>query len=498
MPFVPGYRHDVFVSYAHVDNEPVGADKGWVTTFVRNLETFLRRKLGQHATDASVWMDYELTGNQPFAGSIEEALRSSATLLVVVSPGYLGSAWCGREREAFGAAVRDRVAAGSRIFRVESDEVELADLPSSFRETLGYKFWVRDRDQRAARTLGLPTPIPSDPNGRLYFDRLLDLAQDLADVLKRLRAEAQTALPGPLTPEAGAMRAPSPASPAILLAETTDDLDPQREELRRYVIQAGVQVLPESFYPRDSVESFRDQLRADLTRAALFVQLLSEVSGRKPEGVAAGFPGVQYDEACAASVEAMRWRPGGLPLERIAQREPAYARLLTGADVRECGFEEFKKAVVDRVTRPAPAPPRPAAANGFQIFVNADLADREDAARLCRFLDQEGEYWIQPNHDADPARGRRSLEAALAACDALLLLYGRTDPDWVTAQIIQARRALSARDAPVGGMAIVELPPEAKDAVAGTSLRGVRRLDCRHGLDPAVMRQFLSELRPPP
>ena len=35
MPFVPGYRHDIFVSYAHVDDKPLlGAKEGWVTILV--------------------------------------------------------------------------------------------------------------------------------------------------------------------------------------------------------------------------------------------------------------------------------------------------------------------------------------------------------------------------------------------------------------------------------------------------------------------------------
>jgi len=38
--FVPPFEHDVFVSYAHVDDDPApGADDGWVSTLVGGLET---------------------------------------------------------------------------------------------------------------------------------------------------------------------------------------------------------------------------------------------------------------------------------------------------------------------------------------------------------------------------------------------------------------------------------------------------------------------------
>jgi hypothetical protein len=497
MAFVPGYRHDVFVSYAHVDDIPLGgAEKGWVTTLIGNLETFLRRKLGDGAQETSIWMDYELSGNQPFPGNIEEALRGSATLLVILSPGYLASPWCGRERDTFSAAVRDRIASGSRIFRVESDEIALDSLPEPFRELLGYRFWARERDQRAARTLGLPLPIPGEPSGQLYFDRLLDLAQELSDELKRLKvnqgAEAQRVRPAP----SGNKAAPA-VGPAIVLAETTDDLEPQRDELRRYVQQAGIRVLPETYYPRDDLATFCARLGDDLAYAVVFVQLLSDISGRKPDGAPSGYPGIQHEAAVKAKIETMRWRPSGLGLEQVRARDEAYARLLAGADVRECGLEEFKKAVVDRVLRPPPPAPPARSVNGFQILIGADLSDRDDATNLCGILDEAGEFWIRPNTAGDPARTRRSLEQALAVCDALLLLYGKTDTDWVAAQIIQARRALSQRETPLAGMAVIELPPEVKEAIEGTSLRGVHRLDCRKGLDPAVIAKFLSDLRLP-
>ena len=42
MGYVPGYENDVFISYAHVDNEPILPDKpGWVDFF----EDLLRKRV---------------------------------------------------------------------------------------------------------------------------------------------------------------------------------------------------------------------------------------------------------------------------------------------------------------------------------------------------------------------------------------------------------------------------------------------------------------------
>jgi hypothetical protein len=38
MAYVPEFEHDIFVSYAHVDDIPLpGIEDGWVTTLVNNL-----------------------------------------------------------------------------------------------------------------------------------------------------------------------------------------------------------------------------------------------------------------------------------------------------------------------------------------------------------------------------------------------------------------------------------------------------------------------------
>ncbi|HXP02517.1 MAG TPA: hypothetical protein VN808_00240, partial [Stellaceae bacterium] len=59
-PYVPGFKYDVFVSYAHVDDRPlVGAELGWVSTLQRNLFMLLDRRLGRRE-DYSPFTDHRL------------------------------------------------------------------------------------------------------------------------------------------------------------------------------------------------------------------------------------------------------------------------------------------------------------------------------------------------------------------------------------------------------------------------------------------------------
>jgi hypothetical protein len=96
MAFVPNYDHDVFVSYAHIDNQ---GETAWVSTLLRHLDTDLRQRLG--TKDLRIWIDEDLSGNRPLTPEIMRSIQRSATLLVVMSSGYLTSEWCARERNAF-------------------------------------------------------------------------------------------------------------------------------------------------------------------------------------------------------------------------------------------------------------------------------------------------------------------------------------------------------------------------------------------------------------
>ena len=67
---------------------------------------FLGSWHGQHVfkvgSDVDIWWDhYKLAGNTRVTPEIMSAAGDCATIIVVVSPAYLRSEWCGRERNAF-------------------------------------------------------------------------------------------------------------------------------------------------------------------------------------------------------------------------------------------------------------------------------------------------------------------------------------------------------------------------------------------------------------
>ena len=74
MAFVHGFENDVFISYAHADNEVDALGDAWVHQFQQNLRIALKQRLGR-GDEINIYFDARrLQGNHP----LDEILDSVA------------------------------------------------------------------------------------------------------------------------------------------------------------------------------------------------------------------------------------------------------------------------------------------------------------------------------------------------------------------------------------------------------------------------------------
>jgi hypothetical protein len=99
-----------------------------------------------------------------------------------------------------------------------------------------------------------------------YFRLIEDLARDIHGQLKAMAGRQPDKRPAGVANSCNGRA-------ALFLAEVTDDLEHQRLEVRRYLEQQCVLVLPEASLPLGRAE-FEAALDADLARSRVFVQLL--------------------------------------------------------------------------------------------------------------------------------------------------------------------------------------------------------------------------------
>jgi len=488
MAFVPYCEHDIFVSYAHVDDEPApGVEKGWVTTLVEGLRGELARKLGR-SDSCSIWMDHQLSRHVQITPEIMDTLQKTAILLVILSPGYIASEWCERERCTFLAMVQERVRSGSRVFIVEFDEV--TERPCEFEDLLGYRFWVRGQEGEPPRTLGMPQLNPDNLRDQPYYDRLNKLRSNLAEELKQLKETAET--PAPVTSVQEPEEQESDSRPVVFLAEVTDDLEPLRDEVKGYLDQAGLRVLPETWYPRNPT-AFREAVDRDIAQSVLFAQLLSDAAGKKSPDLPSGYTGLQYKLATESGKPVLQWRRPDLDMDKIREKDAHHCDFLERNTVVAVGIEEFKQRIVDRAFY-RPPPPVPKRTNAL-IFVDTETEDRSLAEAVCDVLDRYGVGHALPVCADKPAESRSDLEGNLLECDALIIIYARATVTWVRGQLLQCRKASFKRERPLGALAIYEGPPAPKDPL-GMKLSNMQTLDCSMGLNEGELKSFLDSIQP--
>jgi hypothetical protein len=455
--FVPGFEHDVFVSYVHVDNRKYGQNVGWVEKFVENLREALPQKLGRAQPD--IWRDPRLSSNEPFPDAICEAVTHSVTLLVILSESYLTSEWCQRELQLFLKAAKQTGGATGRIFLVRLDALDHNRWPEAFHGLLGQKFFEQANVDAPARTLG--TPLADDPKERLYFQRLDDLSGELATKLLKMKQAAELAAASPGTQEVPGPQ-PTTNSPAVFLAEATPDLDDLRDNIRRYLNQADIRVLPETYYDR-TPNAFRIALAADLDQSLLFVQVLGLYVWPKASDLPKGYEGLQLDVAEEKGIPILRWHDPALNV--ASARDQA---LLARAVVMVTAFEEFKSEIVTRVRkRQAEQKLSAIEGNGAFVLVNANSRDGQVTQTLLQTLDQQGMGY-------DTADENDNVEMLVEQYDfhGLIVVYGQCEQQWAKQQVRACRQLLLKKKQRAPVCAVYLGPPDEKPSL-GISIPNV-------------------------
>lgn len=461
MVYVRGYEFDIFVSYAHVDNAAIEpADHGWVDAFVRVLDSDLSMKLGRKEA-FSIWRDKQnLRGNHEISGSIPEQVRRSAVFLAIVSPGYVASKYCRQELQAFIDSAR--ATAARRLFIINKDPIDESRhrMPECLRDLRKYQFWIPDRDQKP-RVLGWPLPRHDHAEDRqCYYPKIGDLSSDIVCELEELDRSAGGGT-SPVIETVGNRR-----DEVVLLAEVTDDLEFRRDEIRRYLEQIGIKTLPTSAYRLGRAE-FEKSFSDDLDQCAAVVQLLGPNVGKCPPDVPVGFGRLQFEHARRRSIPILQWRSQDLNLAEVAS--PIQQELLQLATVQAMPFEEFKRSIVETVTRRPPDKPAPPAF----LFVNAAPVDMDRAQLLLENLDDTLE-WEMPLYEpgAKAEKIQSQIEPQLIDCDGLVILYGEAGPGWVMSQLQQYRKLAPRRSKEPRLLAIIHVPPETKTPIP-LKLRGL-------------------------
>jgi TIR domain len=446
----------IFVSYAHDDDLPTGDsedEEGFVTYLHRKLETKLR-ELG--ASQAKLWRDHKRFSNgDPYDVEIEDALKKSALLIVVMSKNWINRPYCRKELNEF---MRMRQADGvanieERIVVVGKRFVSKNDRPPPLNLQVGFDFYHRDDQDDVSpekEFFNLGKPLDNTP----YFQVRDELAKHLQKRAERIAAGAGTGTTLPI-----GTKIATDNGRTVYLSKPAADMEQAYNRLALELQARGYRVVPDvsSGIPSTGARAYID---AALNRAELSVHLVGEKRGFVPDDDDTPEPIVKLQLIRARNRPAARdlgregasfrrivWAPKALEASEPAGAKAAVDRdpiqVLARFD-NQCPSDmivgdvmnKFIESLFQHLTETAPRPtPLQNAGGEFQIYLDYDHRDDEKFALTIAAALNNGPVSIVLPASGEPAPEARNFNKdLLAKSDGVVLCWGAASEVWVRSE----------------------------------------------------------------
>lgn len=452
---------DVFISYAHEDNEsPPYPSKGWVERFYDALRARLNAL--RREENSSVWLDKSgrISGGTVLTPTIKSQLADCGVLVTILSPAYRGSDWCKNELTYFsdaltkggGVSVVTKDSAYSRVFKVLKVPINVPVKPEDFQtgipeidESPGYVFFQSMPD---GTPMELDPPLGENYYGIDFSRAVSKLASDINIVLQALASKTATAPPG---------SAASPAAPAqgskgtIYLAETSSDMADYRDRLRQELEQFGSTVVPST--QQFPGPTYATQVKEMMDRASLSIHLVGKNYGMIPEDANASITELQYFQAQdqmknRPQFSHLVWSPPGI--EGIDERQNKFlATLQNDAAYKVTTFEEFKTLVHDAlVPKQEPEPARKPEGTVKGVYLIFDIKDKETARDIDGWLRQRGfKVWKRTNDESENEQLSLELhKERLEVSAGVLIYYGMAKDSWLQSMLLRLEKDFALKE----------------------------------------------------
>lgn len=496
------FDKDLFISYAHIDNQSLIPDQeGWISTFHKALTIRLSQIRG---AAPRIWRDPKLQGNDYFGDAITEALANSGLLLSILSPRYLKSEWCMRELQNFCSTAVEQTGGlnvgenKGRLFKVVKTYVSREQYPAEFESFIGYEFFEFDAAGRPQEFDKIYGPELE----RKFYARLNDLAYDIHQTLEILEAlaegsPAQASINSLLSDTTEQTNERATSGKTIYLAETTFDLNDARDNIRRELTMAGHQVLPAQSLPM--TPDFAQRVQESLAQCVMSIHLVSpqrsapgndSPSSQALQHLLAARSQEQIEIAsncCQEQQDISRilWMP---PSAQIGEADTFLAELQRQPDFISTPLEDLKTIIQDRLVQPASiAEP----SEGRKVYLDCDQRDL-DAAEiepLYEWLEQKVEV-VLPDH---ANTNLSQSEALIKECQGVLIYYGQANGLWLTRRLNALRKSLYDRPQPLIAKAVYVAGPKRPNKQS-LSASDVPVIDGLQAFNPGLLEPFLAPL----
>jgi len=209
------------------------------------------------------------------------------------------------------------------------------------------------------------------------------------------------------------------AGKTVLLGQKEQNIGREWNEILELLRNDGVTVASSTGADGTQAGEFESAVK----NADLFVQLLSPLDptdGARSE--------LKTVEEQSRAIPILQWRPQINP--RLLERMDADDRhLFEGPHVRAGGFEEFKRAVRDKLKQLAKPPKESIVGQKPYLYITADASDLHHARQIQVAARTKADVDVMAEEESKRAE---DFDGGLRQANGIVFLYGNAEPKFVT------------------------------------------------------------------
>jgi limonene-1,2-epoxide hydrolase len=462
MAYLSPFKYDIFISYAHVNDQlPPDGGPRWVTFFEQYLNDALAQEFGRNGAVA-VWRDMrKMGGNTYFDDAIKDAINDSAIFMALLSNGYVSQeSYCPRELEWFySKAERDdygvRIGHLSRLFNIRLQNIPPQQWPTQLAGRAGFKF----HDDRAV-SQSLRPGEEFRTQFREMFDELVPTLRTFKTLLEQTPKESV---------EGERVRR------TVFLAHTEGRMIDIRSRVAEELTKKGVEIITDIPEPWEDKEHEKAVLSA-LDKSDLAVHMFDDAPGRKIKNAPEKFYSTEQVRLSLLHAKSqLIWVPDAIDMETIENvghqqfLESLARRKLVKAEYGVSNpaldaIEELERlqaaysfvrepktslpqVILDKLDALARAVKEERASDdddGLPVaLIDTHRKDYRLAVQdLGPVLAEQGlELRITPEGDEPRSRFSR-FEASLKQASVFIVVFGQVAAEWVRERLDQAQKII--------------------------------------------------------
>lgn len=441
-------EQDIIISYSEKDNESEQGKNGWVTDFSRFLTIMLTQVLGKKPS---------ITLKSEGSALTVAELEKTGLLISILSPHLINSGQCLDAIEEFYKV--NGASSTKRLFKVLKANVAYEDQPAKLKDALPYELF--DLDYDSADSVVFDDYFgPAAEN--VYWMKMVDLAYDVHESLLMIKE---------LESKEGVK--PLYKRETIFLAETGQDLNVQRNVIRRELQRHGYRVLPDHTLPREAAAAEKI-IQEELAESIMSVHLIGNSYGEIPVGGDRSI--VDMENRIAA--QKVRENPNARKLQRLIWINPHQESssdqqktfieniqrdltALEAAEIFQIPLEDFKNTLREELFD------NKEGGNGIEknisvddnknnVYLIYDKIDTDEAVAVGKELTKAGLNVLHNDFEGNVLDLRKLHLEKLRLLDLGIVFKGKVNDNWVRMKLLDLLKAPGlGRTKPILGKAIV-------------------------------------------